>query len=358
MPGDSKTEKATPKKRRDERKKGNVMMSKDVVAVATLLGTLAMFKVMGGVVVEQAGNLLETCFAYIASPEAVSLSGILPKVLIKCILTFCIVAGPFLLATALLAMTATFAQTKLLVTGESLKPKFNRISPLQGFKRLFSLRSVIEALKGILKISILLYLIFNYFSKVAVGFSRFLDMDVGQACGILFQDILTLVLQVAVAFTALAAADYLYQWWDYERQLKMSKQEIKEEYKQTEGDPQVKGKIKEIQRRRAQQRMMQQVPDADVVIRNPTHVAVALRYKPDRDEAPVVVAKGLDELALRIVKTAEDHKITVVENVPLARSLYAGADLDREIPPEFYGPVAEVLVYVLKLDQADPPPAP
>ena len=103
---------------------------------------------------------------------------------------------------------------------------------------------------------------------------------------------------------------------------------------------------------------MQQVPDADVVIRNPTHVAVALRYKPDRDEAPVVVAKGLDELALRIVKTAEDHKITVVENVPLARSLYAGADLDREIPPEFYGPVAEVLVYVLKLDQADPPPAP
>ena len=209
-----------------------------------------------------------------------------------------------------------------------------------------------------MKISILLYLIFNYFSKVAVGFSRFLDMDVGQACGILFQDILTLVLQVAVAFTALAAADYLYQWWDYERQLKMSKQEIKEEYKQTEGDPQVKGKIKEIQRRRAQQRMMQQVPDADVVIRNPTHVAVALRYKPDRDEAPVVVAKGLDELALRIVKTAEDHKITVVENVPLARSLYAGADLDREIPPEFYGPVAEVLVYVLKLDQADPPPAP
>ena len=149
MPGDSKTEKATPKKRRDERKKGNVMMSKDVVAVATLLGTLAMFKVMGGVVVEQAGNLLETCFAYIASPEAVSLSGILPKVLIKCILTFCIVAGPFLLATALLAMTATFAQTRLLVTGESLKPKFSRLNPLQGFKRLFSMRSVVERDPGL-----------------------------------------------------------------------------------------------------------------------------------------------------------------------------------------------------------------
>ena len=156
---------------------------------------------------------------------------------------------------------------------------------------------------------------------------------------------------MAVAFTVLAFADYLYQWWDYERQLKMSKQEIKEEYKQLEGDPQVKGKIKEIQRRRAQQRMMQQVPGADVVIRNPTHFAVALRYKPERDDAPVVVAKGVDELAQRIAKVAEENGVAVVENVPLARALYAHADLDRQIPQEFYGPVAEVLVYVLKLDQ-------
>ena len=251
MPGDSKTEKATPKKRRDERKKGNVMMSKDVVAVATLLGTLAMFKVMGGVVVEQAGNLLETCFAYIASPEAVSLSGILPKVLIKCILTFCIVAGPFLLATALLAMTATFAQTRLLVTGESLKPKFSRLNPLQGFKRLFSMRSVVELIKNLIKITILLILIFRYFQGATLDFARFLDMELGQACAILYDDIFTLLVQVAVAFIVVAFFDYLYQWWDYERQLRMSKQEIKEEYKQTEGDPQVKGKIKEIQRRRA-----------------------------------------------------------------------------------------------------------
>ena len=150
---------------------------------------------------------------------------------------------------------------------------------------------------------------------------------------------------------ALAFFDYLYQWWDYERQLRMSKQEIKEEYKQTEGDPQVKGKIKQIQRQRAQQRMMQQVPQADVVIRNPTHFAVALRYKPDQDNAPVVVAKGMDELALRIVKVAEEHQVATVENVPLAHALYDRAPLDREIPPDLYGPVAEVLVYVLKLDQ-------
>ena len=162
-----------------------------------------------------------------------------------------------------------------------------------------------------------------------------------------------MLIRIIIAFIALAAADVLYQWWDYERQMRMSKQEIKEEYKQTEGDPQVKGKIKEIQRRRAQQRMMQQVPGADVVIRNPTHVAVALRYKPEKDDAPVVVAKGLDELALRIVAVAEENRVAIVENVPLARSLFAGTDLDREIPPEFYGAVAEVLVYVLKLDQEE-----
>jgi len=352
--GDSKTEKATPKKRRDERKKGNVMMSKDVVSVATLIGSLAMLKVMSGTVVEQAEGLFDTCFSYIGESYAGMLPTILRELLMKCILTAVTVAGPFLAVTALLAVVATFAQTRLLVTGESLKPKFNRINPLQGFKRLFSLRSVVEALKSILKIAILLYLIFNYFRGVVIGFARFLNMDLSQSCAILFDDIVTLVLQVTIAFTALAAADYFYQWWDYERQLRMSKQEIKEEYKQTEGDPQVKGKIKEIQRRRAQQRMMQQVPGADVVIRNPTHVAVALRYKPDHDDAPVVVAKGVDELALRIVKVAEENQVAVVENVPLARSLFAGTDLDREIPPEFYGPVAEILVYVLKLDQTAP----
>ena len=150
------------------------------------------------------------------------------------------------------------------------------------------------------------------------------------------------------------AMDFFYQWWDYEKNMMMTKQEVKEEYKQMEGDPQVKGKIKEIQRRRAQQRMMQQVPQADVVIRNPTHFAVALRYKPDLDNAPVVLAKGVDELALRIVKVAEEHQIATVENVPLAHALYDSTDLNREIPPELYGAVAEVLVYVLKLDQEVP----
>ncbi len=262
-------------------------------------------------------------------------------------------AGPLLLITVVVAIAATFAQTRGLVTGELLRPKFNRISPLQGFKRLFSLRSIIEAVKGILKIVILLWLIYTCVSDLIIVSSSYLYMDIHEACKHIFNAIFSMMLKVGLAFLVLAAFDFLYQWWDYEREMKMSKQEIKEEYKQTEGDPQVKGKIKELQRRMAQQRMMQQVPQADVVIRNPTHFAVALRYKLGEDEAPVVLAKGQDFMAQRIVAVAEEHKIAVVENVAVARALYANTEVGREIPPMLYGAVAEVMVFLYKLDEIE-----
>ena len=327
------------------------MMSRDVVAVATLLGSLVMLRAMSGVVMRRAEDILYTCFDYIGRSYAGFLPTIGRELVFKCLTTIAVVAGPFLLVTLILSVVATFAQTRMLVTTEPLKPKLSKLNPLSGFKRLFSLHSVVELIKNLIKISILLYLIYDYFTTVVVSFGRFLDMELNQAAEILFEDIFQLVLRVVVAFTAVAFFDYLYQRWEYERKLRMSKQEIKEEYKQMEGDPKVKGKIKEIQRQRARERMMQQVPGADVVIRNPTHVSVALRYKPEKDNAPVLVAKGLDELALRIVKVAEENHVTVVENVPLARSLYAAVDLGREITPDFYGPVAEILVYVLKMDQ-------
>ena len=326
-------------------------MSRDVVAVATLLGSLVMLRAMSGVVMQRAEDILYTCFDYIGRSYAGFLPTIGRELVFNCLTTIAVVAGPFLLVTLILSVVATFAQTRMLVTTEPLKPKLSKLNPLSGFKRLFSLHSVVELIKNLIKISILLYLIYDYFTTVVVSFGRFLDMELNQAAEILFEDIFQLVLRVVVAFTAVAFFDYLYQRWEYERKLRMSKQEIKEEYKQMEGDPKVKGKIKEIQRQRARERMMQQVPGADVVIRNPTHVSVALRYKPEKDNAPVLVAKGLDELALRIVKVAEENHVTVVENVPLARSLYAAVDLGREITPDFYGPVAEILVYVLKMDQ-------
>ena len=348
MADSSKTEKATPKKRQDERKKGHVFLSQDAVAVATLAGSFAAFFLIAPQMAELLGRYLTFCIgrcSMLDTPEMLLSNLMLEGIMLLAKTVFII-----LLVTVVCGIAATFAQTKLLVSGELLKPKFNRISPLQGFKRLFSLRSIVEALKGIFKISILMILIFLCIKSSVLESSKFLYVDIRAACVHIFGNGRTLIMQIIVAFTALAAADYFYQWWSFERDMRMSKQEMKEEYKQVEGDPQIKGKIKEMQRSRAQSRMMQQVPAADVVVRNPTHFAVALRYKPEQDNAPIVLAKGQDELALRIVKVAEEAGVPVMENVPLARALYAQAEVNQEIPQELYSSVAEVLVYIFKLN--------
>lgn len=259
-------------------------------------------------------------------------------------------AGLIPLAVSIVAIAVTFAQTRMLVAGSLMKPKFSRINPLQGVKKLFSLKSLMEALKGVLKISLLLILVYLSLKDMMGESHKYLYTDVTAAASHILEVGKSMGLRVLLAFFILSAMDFMYQWWEFERQLRMSKQEIKEEYKQMEGDPQVKGKIKENQRRMAQSRMMQNVPNADVVIRNPTHFAVALRYHPGKDNAPIVLAKGQDELALRIVKVAQENKVAIVENVPLARGLYASTELNQEIPPEFYGPVAEVLVHIIRLD--------
>lgn len=355
MPGESKTEKATPKKRRDERKKGNVLMSRDAVPVATLFGAALTLWVLSDWIIGHLSGFFYYCLDLIALGESNLLENLLPQIILRGLQVVLYCVGPLAALSILLAVSITFYQTKLLVTTEPIKPKLSKLNPLQGIKRLFSLRSLVEALKNILKIGILLYIIYLYFVGMMGSFGRFLDMELTQTCRILFQDAFDLVMQIALAFLVLAFFDYLYQWWDFERQLKMSKEEIKEEYKQTEGDPKIKSKIKENQRKMAMSRMMQQVPKADVVIRNPTHYAVALRYHPEEDNAPIVLAKGMDELALRIVKVAEENSVAVMENVPLARALYAQAEVNWEIPPDLYGPVAEVLVYILKLEKKSAP---
>ena len=347
----SKTEKATPKKRRDERKKGNVFLSQDAVAVVTLLGSFSVFWMMSGRIAEQLTGFMRFCFTQVDLAGGLAVDDMLRELTMQALGLMARTVLPITLVTAGCAIVATFAQTRLLVSGELMKPKFNRINPLEGFKRLFSLKSVINALKGILKISILMVIVYFSIENMFHESAKYLYVDLRASCTHLFSQGVSMVVKIALAFIALAALDILYQWWDYERQIRMSKQEIKEEYKQTEGDPQIKGKIKEMQRKRAQSRMMQQVPQADVVIRNPTHFAVALRYHPDEDAAPIVLAKGQDSLALRIVKVAEEHKVAVIENVPLARALYADAELDQEIPPALYNPVAEVLVYIFRLNE-------
>ena len=324
-------------------------MSRDAVAVASLLGTFAVLWLVTGIFVEQLGGFMSLCFTSIGEKpqEAVSKSG---EVGIQAVMVILKTVGPVVAVSILCAVAATFAQTRFLVSTESIKPKFNRLSPLQGFKRLFSLKSLVETGKNLIKIVILLVIIFLSIRDMFLESSNYLYTDLTASVSHLVEMAWGMVIRICIAFVAVAALDFFYQWWDYEKNMMMTKQEVKEEYKQMEGDPQVKGKIKEIQRRRAQQRMMQQVPGADVVIRNPTHFAVALRYKPDQDDAPIVLAKGQDNIALRIVQIAEENKVAVIENVPLARALYAQAELNQMIPPELYGAVAEVLVYIFKLN--------
>ena len=324
-------------------------MSKDAVAVASLLGTFATLWLVTGMFAEQLGGFMTLCIASAGETpqETVSKSGELG---IQGIMVILKTVGPVVAAAILCAVAATFAQTRFLVSTESIKPKFSRLSPLQGFKRLFSLKSLVETGKNMIKIVILLVIIFLSIRDMFLESSNYLYTDLTAAVAHLVEVAGSMVVRICIAFVAVAALDFFYQWWDYEKQMMMTKQEVKEEYKQMEGDPQVKGKIKEIQRRRAQERMMQQVPGADVVIRNPTHYAVALRYKPDQDDAPIVLAKGQDNVAMRIVQVAESHKIAVIENVPLARALYAQAEVNQFIPPDLYGPVAEVLVFIFKLN--------
>ena len=349
MPEGNKTEKATPKKRRDERKKGNVFKSQDAVAVAGLLGTFATLWLLTGTFAQQLGGFMTLCLAT-AGEESRDVGGVCGELAVQGIVLVVKAVGIVALAAILCAVAATFAQTRFLVSTESMKPKFSRLSPLQGFKRLFSLKSLVETLKNLIKIAILMAIIFLSIRDMFLESSNYLYTDLTAAAAHLVEMAGEMVVRICIAFVAVAAMDFFYQWWDYEKNMMMTKQEVKEEYKQMEGDPQVKGKIKEIQRRRAQQRMMQQVPGSDVVIRNPTHFAVALRYKPDQDDAPIVLAKGQDNIALRIVQIAEENKVAVIENVPLARALYAQAELNQMIPPELYGAVAEVLVYIFKLN--------
>ena len=349
MADGSKTEKATPKRRRDERKRGHVAMSRDVVAVATLIVAYAVLRLMAPIIVEKLAAFMVFCFDELMLSQ-LSIPALLDEMGMQIVSLLAVTVGVTAAATILFSVVATFAQTGMLISTESIKPKLSKLNPIEGFKRLFSLKSVIEALKGLLKISLLMYLVYSNLINLIEVNHKYLYTDLNASANHLFDSILTMIFQIIIAFTVIAAADYFYQWWDYERQLRMSKQEIKEEYKQMEGDPQIKGKIKERQRQMAQSRMMQQVPQADVVIKNPTHYAVALRYKPDVDNAPIVLAMGQDELALRIIKTAEENRVTVIENVPLARGLYANSELNREIPPEFYGAVAEVLVYIFRLN--------
>jgi flagellar biosynthetic protein FlhB len=266
------------------------------------------------------------------------------------ILGLVLLAGvaPIVLAF-LAAFGAGYLQFGLLWSAENLMPSLDKISPMAGFKRIFSLRSVTELIKGILKITIVATVV-GYFIVPSIGdLHKLIGMEMVQLVAAISDKVHILLIGVFCVMGVIAAADILYQRWEYMKSLRMSRQDLRDEYKQTEGDPLVKGRLRQLRMERARRRMMGEVPKADVVVTNPTHFAVALKYDQTAMSAPKVVAKGTDKVALRIREVAEEADVPVIENPPLARGLYAAVDIDQEIPPEYYKAVAELISYIFKL---------
>jgi flagellar biosynthetic protein FlhB len=350
-----RTEKATPKRRQDERKKGNIFYSREVVTVLTMLGVFYSLRILGPGAISAIQQSIVTFLNYTATLEHLTIAD-MNLVFFEVLKAFIFTALPLLLICGLISVVATALQTRMLFTMEAVRPKFSKLNPLGGLRRLFSLRSMVELLKSLIKIGVLIYIIFGTLNSEFLRLPRLMDMELTAAMAYTGEVIFSIVRTVAIIMAFVAAADYFYQWFDYERQLRMTKQEIKEEYKQIEGDPQIKGRIRERMQQQSRRRMMQNVPSADVVIRNPTHYAVAIKYDPEADIAPVVIAKGADSLALRIIEVAEEHGVIVTENRSLARGLYEAIELDNPIPERFYQPVAEVLAFVYSLKKKDMTP--
>ena len=343
-----KTEKATPKKRKDERKKGNVFLSRDAVTAVSLIASFYALKIFAPSIFTNVQDLVRR-YISLAGTKEVFLASDISTIFTDLGLVFLKTAMPLVAVSVLVAVIVTMAQTKMLFSTKAFAPKFSRINPLNGIKKMFSIRAIVELLKSLLKIVVLLYMVYTVLIDEVTTLPTLIDMAPVNAINKTGEIIMDVVLKSGIAFVFLAAADYLYQWWDYEKNMKMSKQEIKDEYKQIEGNPQIKGRQRNIAQQRSRQRMMQNVPEADVVIRNPTHFAVALKFDRDKDRAPRVVAKGMDQLALRIVKVAEENDVYVTEDRPLARALYDAVEVGDEIPEEFYKAIAKILAFVYNL---------
>ncbi len=342
---EEKTEKATAKKRQDERKKGNVLQSKDVTTVISLIASFYIIRFFVSGFMSNTVLMFHNQFSR-AGTLTVATGQDVMGIFYDFAWNFIITVLPPMLLIMLIPILATGFQTKWIFSTESLKFKFSRLNPLQGIKKFFSLRSLVELGKSLIKTAVIIAILYGQIMDVIAFTPAIIDMEPIQAAAYAGERIMSLLFTVAIAFGAIAVIDFFYQRYEFEKNLKMTKQEVKDEYKQMEGDPKIKGKRRQKQMEMAQARMMQNIQEADVVVRNPTHYAVALRYKIDEDDAPVVMAKGADHLAAKIVAEAERLGVALVENPPLARGLYAASEIEEAIPAEFFQPVAELLAWL------------
>lgn len=342
-----KTEPATPKKRADARKKGQVAKSAELPGAFILLFCFMVLLMFGGYMKDRMFLLMQgTLKDYLTSE--ISMSNVMP-LMTDLVAQMLWMLAPIFAVAVLIGILANYMQIGFLITGEAFKVKFSKINPLEGAKRMFSLKALVDFAKTLLKLAIIGYMVYSSLWGEKEGLLNLAEMPLPDVLAYVGRLTVMMGIKIGIALVILSVFDYLYQKYEHEKNLKMSKQDIKDEYKKSEGDPLVKGKIKEKQRRMALARMMQDVPKADVVITNPTHFAVAIQYDNGKMDAPRVLAKGTDFVALKIKEIAKENGVITMENRPLARALYDQVEIGQAIPAELFQAVAEVLAYVYRL---------
>lgn len=347
--GGDKTEKATPKKRQDARKKGQVFQSREISSAMILMFVFVTLRILGKNMYLEITNYMKRVLTEYPKMDNFYMPDIVVRIFADSVIVFFKMSAPILAVALITGLIISYAQVGVLFTFETLKPKFDRINPLSGMKRMFSMRSIVELLKAVFKIVIIGYVAYTYLNGQAVTILSLMDMDLISIGTFTALTSLNIAIRICIVLIILGVFDFAYQWWNHEKDLKMTKQEVKEEFKQTEGNPEIKSKIRQTQRQMSMRRMMQEIPKADVVITNPTHFACALKYDSAVSAAPTLIAKGQDYLALRIKEVAKECRIEIVENKPLARSIYDNVEIGKAIPPDLYQAVAEVLAFVYNL---------
>jgi flagellar biosynthetic protein FlhB len=343
-----KTEEATPKRKQEARKKGQIPKSAELNSVTVLFGLFILLNFLGGWITNELCVYLKVALGP-GQLNRVLTDGNLIKLLMTHIWFLAKIFLPIGLVAMLIGVVINLAQVGPLFTLEPLKPNFNRINPISGVQRFFSPQSFAELAKSLGKLSIIFYFAYSTIKKQLpllgqVALKSTME-SVTDIWGVLYQ----VIMKVCLFLLALAIFDYIYHRWEYKRSIRMSKKEVRDEYKQTEGNPQIKSKIRQRQLQMATRRMMQEVPKADVVITNPTHLAVALRYDAVNMAAPIVVAKGEGVVATKIREIAAENGVALVENKPLAQAIYKTVEIGAAIPEDLFQAVAEVLAFVYRL---------
>ncbi|MBI5557728.1 MAG: flagellar biosynthesis protein FlhB [Deltaproteobacteria bacterium] len=345
--GQEKSEEPTARRLQDARNKGDVAKSMEVPSAAVLLCGLLALYALSGFMLENFLNLLRY---YLANLHAIEIiPGTLPQLTQESMRQIAILTGPLMIVIFITALAANYAQIGFLFTTEKMTPKLDKIDPIQGIGRIFSMQTLANTIKSIAKLAIVGFVAYKEIMKNLDGLLPLMDQEPYPILVFYAKVSFWIFLKAALIIAILAALDYAFQRWQFMKKMKMTKQEVKEEAKMTEGDPYVKGRIRSIQMQMARKRMMAEVPQADVIITNPTHLAIALMYDSTTMSAPLVIAKGAGVIAGRIKEVARQHGIPVVEDKPLAQALYKSVDINDQIPENLFQAVAEVLAYVYGL---------